>query len=439
MTAQLLLALSILVGIHEWGHMFTAKFFGMRVEKFSIGFPPKLFGFKLGETEYSLGAIPLGGYVKISGMIDESLDTSQIGAPPQPWEFRSKPAWQRLIVMLGGIFMNVVLGIIIFVFMTYLLGERYIPIDKVNQFGIHATDLGKKEIGLQDGDRIVGMNGKPLVHFDDIHNPRFFLEQGSHYTIQRAGTEIKIPIPVDLMDRMSKKEMEFATPMYDKYPLQVEQINGGSAARRSGLNVKDVILAINGQETKEIRVFRELMVKNKNKEVSLRVRRGDREMEIPVQVPTEGVIGIILEHDMLYAKEYYSFLESIPKGAQNAFNVVSLQLQAFGKIFRREISATKSLGGPLAIAQQFGGAWDWIRFWTLTGLLSMVLAFMNLLPIPALDGGHVVFLTYEIVSGRKPSDKFLENAQKVGMVLLLALMVFVFGNDIYKIIVDYTS
>jgi regulator of sigma E protease len=333
--------------------------------------------------------------------------------------------------------MNVILGIAIFIMMVYLLGEQYIPADKVNQFGIQATELGKKEIGFQDGDKIVGMNGQPLLRFNDIHNPRLFLEQGSYYMVQRAGNEIKLSIPADLMDKLSKKEMDLATPMFAKYPVLIGQVSGNSPASKAGLIDGDVVLAVNAQPTGGIDAFRALLEKSKDQQLRLQVRRGDQTMEVPVKVSGEGKLGVVLEYDGLYAKQYFGFFESIPKGVGSAFNVISLQLQAFGKIFRREISATKSLGGPLAIAQQFGGRWDWIRFWTLTGLLSMVLAFMNLLPIPALDGGHVVFITYEIISGRKPSDKFLENAQKVGMVLLLCLMVFVFGNDIYKIISEF--
>jgi regulator of sigma E protease len=437
MAAQMLLALSILVGIHEWGHMFAAKMFGMRVEKFSIGFPPKVFGFKRGETEYMLGMIPLGGFVKISGMIDESLDTAQISAPPEPWEFRAKPAWQRLIVMLGGIIMNVILGIVIFILMVYFLGAQYIPIERVNQFGIQPSELGKKEIGFQDGDKIVGMNGAKLDHFDDIHKPDLLLASGSYYTVLRNGSELQLPIPVDLLDRMSEQKTPLATPMYEKYNIfvQITRLPQGMPAQQAGIKENDVVLAINGQEVKLSSKLISLIEKYKDQQITIQVRRGSQVLDIPVKVSPEGKIGAELQQnmDVLLAREYFTFAQSIPLGATKAFAIVTTQLQAFGKMFRGELSPMKSLGGPLAIAEQFGGQWNWVSFWTLTGLLSMVLAFMNLLPIPALDGGHVVFITYEMISGRKPSDKFLENAQKVGMVLLLALMVFVFGNDIYKI------
>jgi regulator of sigma E protease len=432
MAAQMLLALSILVGIHEWGHMFAAKMFGMRVEKFSIGFPPKVFGFKRGETEYMLGMIPLGGYVKISGMIDESLDTAKLSTAPEPWEFRAKPAWQRLIVMLGGIIMNVILGIVIFVLLLYFLGERYIPVEKVNLHGIQATELGKKEIGFQDGDKIIGMNGAKLDHFDDIHNPRLFLAQGSYYTVLRQGQEVKLSIPTDLMDRLSEKKMAFAMPIFKLYPIVLTEVVSDRPAGRAGLAVGDTLVSANGQALEIVGQLIDSLQRNKNKTVALGIKRAGQTLDIKVKVGEEGTIGIRPEHSGLFAQQYFSFAESIPKGTRDAFNVVVTQMQAFGKMFRGEIEVSKSLGSLISITEQFGGQWNWVRFWTLTGFLSMVLAFMNLLPIPALDGGHVVFITYEMVSGRKPSDKFLEGAQKVGMVLLLALMVFAFGNDIYK-------
>jgi regulator of sigma E protease len=433
MVAQLLLALSILVGVHEWGHMFTAKLFGMRVEKFSIGFPPKVFGFKKGETEYMLGAVPLGGFVKISGMVDESLDMAQISAPPQPWEFRAKPAWQRLIVMLGGIIVNVITGIFIFILLTYFLGERYTPIAKVNQYGIRTTELGR-EIGLQENDKIVAMNGTTLQRFEDTYNPRYFLQSGSFYTVERQGQPVRVDLPPDLLDQLSDKKVRLASPQLEKYPLVIEEVSGGSPAEKAGLQAGDLVAAVNGAPVALVDAFRANIESNKGKQVALQINRKGTPQTVSVKVSDEGRIGIVIEND-LYAKESFTFWQSIPKGAQSAFEVLGVQAQAFGKMFRGELSVRKSLGGPVAIAQQFGGRWDWLRFWTLTGLLSMVLAFMNLLPIPALDGGHVVFLSYEIISGRKPSDRFLENAQKVGMVLLLALMVFVFGNDIYNLVV----
>jgi regulator of sigma E protease len=435
MTAQLLLALSILVGVHELGHLVTAKMFGMRVEKFSIGFPPKITGFKYGETEYSLGALPLGGYVKITGMIDESLDTAQMASEPQPWEFRAKPAWQRLIVMLGGIFVNVVVGIFIFVGMVYMIGEVYMPATEVNKHGIYVNELGK-EMGLMEGDKIIAVNGRALERFDDVRNPKYLLESGANYTVLRNGKEINIPVPANLLDRMAENENDaiFVEPLM---PFEVGELQSDKGAAKAGLQKGDRIVAVAGQPIQYFQHLKKYLSDYKGDTLAMTVQRGTERLDKKVFVNDEGLIGffpvMLLETSVMK----YSLLASVPKGIQNAFDVIGLQIKAFGKIFKGEVSATRSLSGPIGIAKVFGGTWDWLRFWTLTGMLSMVLAFMNLLPIPALDGGHVMFLSYEIISGRKPSDRFLENAQKVGMALLLALMVFVFGNDIYKLIIGW--
>jgi regulator of sigma E protease len=432
MTAQLLLGLSILVGLHEAGHLLTAKMFGMRVEKFFIGFPPKITGFKYGETEYALGAVPLGGFVKISGMIDESLDTNQMKSEPQPWEFRAKPAWQRLIVMLGGIIVNVLTGIFIFILMVYFLGETYFPLKEVNKHGIYVSKLGE-EIGLQTGDKIIAMNGQTVERFEDLRNPKFLLEDQSYYTVLRNNQEIKIAIPSNFLDKLSDKENagSFIEPLY---PFTVGELQDGMPAQKAGLQAGDKIVAISGQAVEYFQELRNILQENKNKDIEVKIERNGSFQTLTMRVTEEGTIGFRPEMNLATAKMQYSLLASIPRGTVSAFEVVGTQIKAFGKIFRGEVSPTKSLSGPIGIAKVFGGTWDWIRFWTITGMLSMVLAFMNLLPIPALDGGHVVFLTYEIISGHAPSEKFLENAQKVGMVILLVLMAFAFGNDIYKLI-----
>lgn len=253
MTAQLLLGLSILVGLHEAGHLLTAKMFGMRVEKFFIGFPPKITGFKYGETEYALGAVPLGGFVKISGMIDESLDTKQMKSEPQPWEFRAKPAWQRLIVMLGGIMVNVITGIFIFILMVYFLGETYFPLKEVNKHGIYVSKLGE-EIGLQTGDKIIAMNGQPIERFEDLRNPKFLLEDQSYYTVLRNNEEIKIAIPSNFLDKLSDKENagSFIEPLY---PFTVGELQDGMPAKKAGLQTGDKIVAISD---KPVQYFQEL-------------------------------------------------------------------------------------------------------------------------------------------------------------------------------------
>jgi regulator of sigma E protease len=430
MVAQLLLGISILVGLHELGHLLAAKMFGMRVEKYSIGFPPKIVGFKYGETEYSIGAIPLGGFVKISGMIDESMDTEYLNKEPEPWEFRAKPAWQRLIVMMGGIIVNVITGIFVFIFMTFFYGEPYYAKNDVNKYGVVPTEFGK-ELGFKEGDKILKVNGHNYSKFSDLFAADVILENNSYYTVQRNDETQTIKLPVGFVDRFSDKETggQF---LYPRTKFRVKSTLEKSGAEKAGLKNGDSILALNNIPITYYHQFTINVQKNKNKVVTLLIKRRNEKLLVKAEVNEEGIIGIRPETDVKPSIQTFTLAESIPHGTKKAFGVVWVNMKAFGKIFKREISASKSLSGPVGIAELFGGTWDWQNFWGIVGLLSMVLAFMNFLPIPALDGGHVMFLLYEIISGRKPSDKFLENATKVGMVLLLGLMIFAFGNDIYK-------
>jgi regulator of sigma E protease len=429
MAAQLLLGLSILVGVHEAGHMIAAKYFGMRVEKYSIGFPPKIWGFKKGETEYSIGAIPLGGFVKISGMVDESLDTKELSKDPQPWEFRSKPAWQRLIVMMGGIIVNIIIGVIISVFVLYIYGEKDYSAKEVNQRGIVAYSLGK-EIGLKTGDKIIAVNGKPYDKFHQLRDADVLLSDNSYYTVQRGDSVFDLKIPTGFIGELSKRDKEeFISPIF---PFNVGKLVPGSNAEKAGILKGDKIIAINDIK---IQYFHELLAtlpKFKDQKVNIKVERDGKVLTLPLQVDGNGRIGFEPHPLLELQSEYYGFGKSVVKGTENAFSIITNTVRGFGKIFKGQVNASDSVSGPLGIAKQYGSTWDWQRFWGLTGMLSMVLAFMNFLPIPALDGGHVMFLMYEMVVRRKPSDKFMEVAQKVGMVLLLALMVFAFGNDIFK-------
>ena len=439
MAAQLILGLSILVGLHELGHLLTAKLFGMRVEQYYIGFPPKIFGFQYGETEYNLGAVPLGGFVKISGMIDESLDTKNMGEEPQPWEFRSKPAWQRLIVMMGGIIVNVITGIVIFILLTYKFGDTYIPREEVLKNGIVAYELGE-EIGLQTGDKILKVNGEDYVKFNDLTSPNVLLSDNAYYTVDRGGSTIDVPIPTGFLDKYSDKEAASQFMSVRLLP-EVSRLEEGGNAEKAGLEVGDQIVSVDGQSIVFFDEMQKILSEKKGETIDLKVLRADasasesairQPVTLQVQVDDDGMIGLANKLWNLDQVDY-TFAQAIPEGAEEAFSVVWINIQAIGKIFKGEVSASKSLSGPIGIAQIFGGQWDWVRFWRITGLLSMVLAFMNFLPIPALDGGHVAFLSYEIISGRKPSDKFLEGAQKVGMVLLLTLMTFAIFNDIFKV------
>ncbi|PIB35885.1 RIP metalloprotease RseP [Reichenbachiella sp. 5M10] len=432
MAAQLMLGLSILVGLHELGHLLAAKAFGMRVEKYSIGFPPKIWGFQYGETEYSFGAIPLGGFVKISGMIDESLDTKNLSAEPEPWEFRAKPAWQRLIVMMGGIIVNVITGIVIFITMTYNNGESYLTKEALNQNGIYAYKLAQ-EVGFQTGDRITAVNGQDYERFSDLVNNEVILKENSTFQVLRGDSILTITLPDGFLNKFADKKEYDGQFLGARQPFKVGQVQLGSAAAKGGLEAGDRFISINNQPVMYFDQLKEILTKNKEKDIQATVQTEDAgEKTLDLKVGEDGTLGFVAEPLLDFSHEEYTFGESVNKGTEQAFNVVWVNIKAFGKIFRGEVSASKSLSGPIGIAQMFGGTWNWDKFWGLTGLLSMVLAFMNFLPIPALDGGHVVFLTYEMLSGQKPSDKFLEGAQKVGMVLLLGLMGFAIFNDVFK-------
>lgn len=432
MAGQLILGLTILVGIHELGHMLTAKWFGMRVEKFAIGFPPKLAGKKIGETEYMIGLIPLGGFVKITGMVDESLDTEALSEEPKPYEFRAKPAWQRLIVMMGGIILNVILGILIFIFLTYSYGESYLPASEA-RYGIVANELGQ-EMGFETGDKIVAINGEPVEEFYDIYDPDVLVGSNSYYTVERSGQMVDIPVPLDMLDRMQAKRGEQQRPFVEEaWPFEVGEVIPSRPASKAGLQQGDVITEVGGQDVQFFHQLREELQENAGETTMLTVRRGAETQKLNVEVEEDGTIGFQPKSLLTYSTREYTFVEAIPIGTQQAFGFLSTTLKGIAKIFRGEVSASKSLSGPIGIAQVFGGTFNWYKFWSLVGMLSMWLAFFNFLPIPALDGGHVAFLTYEMVSGQKPSDNFLETAQKAGMVVLLTLMAFVIFNDVFKL------
>ncbi len=444
MTAQLLLSLSILIVVHEWGHFITARTFGIRVEKFYLFFDflfPmanvmnfSLLKIKKGDTEYGIGWFPLGGYVKIAGMVDESMDKEAMKAPAQPWEFRSKRPWQRLIVMLGGIIVNVIVGVIIFIGLTFFLGDTYIPKNYVNAHGgIYALELAE-ELGLKTGDQLVNINGKDFDDFQDLVKPDVLLSQSSYYTILRDGQEVKIEIPGNFIENFNKKSAatSFVSP---RISAVVGYISEKSLAEQVGLQIGDAVVEIEGQPVMYQDEVQKIVKSGPRDSISFKVQRGEKLLAFHEDFKGRELIGFapqgLDKKDLAYIQ--YGAGESIVLGTQRAFAVIFVQLKAFKKIFTGEISFKKSLSGPIGMAQAFGSDWDWERFWRMTGLLSMVLAFMNLLPIPGLDGGYVVFLLYEMVSGREPSEKVFETALKIGMAILLVLMVFVFYNDIAKV------
>lgn len=430
MAVQMILGLTILVGVHEWGHFIAARKFGMKVEKFFIFIPPKIWSKKIGDTEYGLGSIPLGGFVKISGMVDESMDKEQMNQPPQPWEFRSKPAWQRLIVMLGGIIVNIIVGVFIFVSLTAYTGENYIPIENTTN-GIFVGEIGKS-LGLKTGDQIIKVNGQPIKEFNDVYSMDVFLSDNASYTALRNGNEVIIQIPSDFIEKMSSLK-ELAPLFRPLTTFSVGQVMPESNAEKGGLIEGDSIIKIARTDVLYFEQFSEDKKAFKGKVVPVKIIRKGEPKTLNIEVGENGELGFYAKTQNLFSHRDYSIMQAIPVGTAKAFSVITDTFKGFGKVFKGDVAADKAIQGPIGIAQMFGGTFNWIRFWGLCGMLSMVLAFMNLLPIPALDGGHATMLLVEIFTGKKPSDKLLEYLQMAGMILLLTLMVFAFSNDIFKL------
>jgi regulator of sigma E protease len=434
MTAQLILGLSILVTLHELGHYLAARMFGIKVEKFYLFFDAwgvKLFSFKKGDCEYGIGWLPFGGYVKIAGMVDESLDKDQLAQPAQPWEFRSKPAWQRLIVMVAGVVMNVILGIAIFSMSLLHYKQAYLPNSEVKN-GIVAYKLGE-ELGLQSGDFITEINGKPFERFDDLVSTRVLF--GASLTVLRNGETLTVEVP----DNFYRKTTDKARSTFlGTGPLvyRVREVVVGDNAFKAGLQNDDVITLLDKQKITGDDFIAKYLADKKGENVLLTVDRNNSSIEVPVTVSSKGTIGIQYSAESItpanYQMQPYTLSSAIKFGASDAVETLVSNAKGFKKLFKGEEKFQESVQGPIGIAKIYGGTWDWPHFWVLTGLLSMVLAFMNILPIPALDGGHVLFLLIESVTRRKFSDSFMEKTQVVGMVLMLALMVFVIGNDIWR-------
>jgi len=433
MVGQLILGLSILVILHELGHFLAARAFGIKVEKFYLFFDAwgvSLFKFTYKDVEYGIGWLPLGGYVKIAGMIDESMDTEQLAGPPQPWEFRSKPAWQRLIVMLGGIIVNVVLGILIFWVLTMRLGETYTPIENV-KYGIVPGTIGKK-MGLQAGDQIVAINGKKVERFNELVSPKVLLDH-SVLTVERAGKTFEVTVPADIINDLSDSGFEEFISTLPRSTFMIDSVVAKTPAEAAGIKKGDSILAVNNTPVLFYDEFRSQLQNNKGKAIDLTVKRGDSTVNLIANVGADGKLGVLQKFDLPEQKTInHGFFGSLPIGAAKAWGTFADNAKGLGKVFKGDVKFDKAVGGPIKIATLFGSEVDWVHFWSLVGLLSMVLAFTNLLPIPALDGGHAVFLIIEMIKGKPLSDKFLERAQIVGFVLLITLMVFVFGNDIVK-------
>jgi regulator of sigma E protease len=438
--SQFLLSLSLLIILHELGHFIPAKLFKTRVEKFYLFFDVKYSLLKktIGGTEYGIGWLPLGGYVKISGMIDESMDKEQMALPPQPWEFRSKPAWQRLIIMLGGVTVNFILAFIIYIGMAFAYGDTYIANTDLKD-GVLIQNPAMIKAGFQTGDKIISIDGKKVENFDSDMNVNVIMSK--QVVIERNGQQQTINIPNDFVDQLSKHEKGLLVGI--RVPFVIANIAEDSP--NQNLKAKDIVVSLNGQQIKYFDQAKSILESNKGKVIPAMVLRDLKETPTTVKIAADGTLGIVrggldiksLEKLGYYkvSTKNYSFFESIPVGLEKGKD----QLVGYGKqlkmIFNPETKAYKQVGGFAAIFNIFPNTWSWETFWSITALLSIMLGVMNLLPIPALDGGHVMFLLYEIISGRKPSDKFLENAQMVGFVLLISLLLFANGNDIYKAIV----
>ncbi len=434
--AQLILSLSILVILHEFGHFFFARVFKCRVEKFYLFFDPwfSLYKVKKGETEYGIGWVPLGGYVKIAGMIDESMDREQMKLPPQSWEFRSKPAWQRLLVMIGGVSMNFLLAILIYIAVMFVWGKQYLPTENV-KYGIVADSVGQK-IGLHTGDRILSVDHHYVDNFFKIV-PTILLEKARTVQVDRGGVRKDVIIDDQDLAYMLKNAKEVISPRFP-FQFKILDVSKGSPAKTAGIKKGDQILAVNGKHFVFYDQFVAELQAVKNKPIEVTLLRNSQTIQISVTPTAKGQLGIytdVSNVDVLQFKTvHYGFLQSIPAGIELGWTTVTDYCKQFKLIFSPKTEAYKSLGGFIAIGKIFPGMWDWHSFWSMTAFLSIILAIMNLLPIPALDGGHVLFLLYEMVTGRKPGDKFLEYAQICGMCLLLALVVFANANDIIKLI-----
>lgn len=430
--SQLILSLSILIILHELGHFIPAKLFKTKVEKFYLFFDWKfsLWKYKRGETEYGIGWIPLGGYVKIAGMIDESMDKEQLKLPPQPWEFRSKPAWQRLIIMIGGVTVNVLLAIAIYIGILFYYGEEVLPTANLT-YGVSCDSLAL-EMGLRNGDKIVSVGGKPVDNFKKV-SLEIIMNEARTVEVMRDGQLQPIKVPTGFIAKLVKQPNDFIMP---RFPFVIESFGEDSPAKAAGILENDKIIGINTLRMNYFDEFRTEIQKHKNQQVNVIVLRNGAEMSLPVKVNKEGFIGVVpksVDNFLKIEDKKYTFFEAIPAGTKKAFSTVSDYVGQFKLIFNSEVQGYKQLGGFITFGKVFAPEWDWMRFWNLTAFFSVALAVMNLLPIPALDGGHVLFLLVEMITGRKLPEKFLEYAQTVGMILLLALLLFANGNDIFRL------
>ena len=429
--SQLLLSLSILIILHELGHFIPAKLFKTRVEKFYLFFDVKfsLFKKKFGETEYGIGWLPLGGYVKIAGMIDESMDTEHLNKDPEPWEFRSKPAWQRLIIMLGGVTVNLILGFLIYMMVAFIWGKTILTNEDLPG-GYEVAEI-MKPYGFKDGDKILEVNGKDLENIADI-SKYLFLRNISSVKVEHFDGENEIlTIPENIGVQMF--ETGNMLPFTALIQPIIDSIEPNSPAQKANLMSEDLILSVNGTSIIKWQDFTKLVKESSSKSVVLDVNRKGRVISKTISLRDNNTIGVGLKIPIITPTQLsFTLSESISRGYQKAYWTLLDYVSQFKYVFSKK--GASQLGGFASIGGLFPPTWDWQGFWESTALISIILAFMNLLPIPALDGGHVVFLLYEIVSGRKPNDKFMEYAQVFGFFLLMSLVLYANGNDVYRAI-----
>lgn len=435
-TLYFIMAFSILVVLHEMGHFLPAKWFKCRVEKFYLFFNPwfSLAKKKIGETEWGLGWVPFGGYVKISGMVDESMDKEQLKLPPQPYEFRAKPAWQRLIIMLGGVIVNVILAIVIFIFITWGYGDEYLPPQNATN-GFAVDSLGTA-MGLKDGDVITKLDGLPVKDVTKIPVD-IITKEPKKLTVLRSGQEFELPVPQTLVRSLNDSKGGDFT--FLRFPGIVDDFGKESTAWEAGLKKGDQIVAVDSVQTPYSIDVQRVTRANKGKQLNFQVKRNNQLITIPVPVSTEGKIGIAFLTDIKKLgfqteTKKYSFAESVPVGWNKCWNTLGNYTTGLKQLFTGKANPNDSLGSVISIGKIFPKEWgEWEAFWRLTAIFSIILAFMNVLPIPALDGGHALFTLIEMITGKKPSDKFMEYAQMVGMVLLLGLMAYALGLDFLRL------
>jgi regulator of sigma E protease len=449
---QLILSLSILIVLHELGHFLPARWFGIKVEKFYLFFDPwfSLFKVKKGDTEYGIGWLPLGGYVKISGMIDESMDKEQLNQPPQPWEFRSKPAWQRLIVMIGGVTVNIILGFLIYIMILWVWGKDYIPTENA-KYGIYVNEQSAMgEDGLQHGDKIISVGGQKPKTLEEA-NSIILIDGIRELEIERDGKTMNVSLPEDIEQTILNKGDRMIFEI--RVPFVIDSILEGKNAEEAGLKKGDSLVGVEGMpnlgvyenesEKRDSLIvmspyFQDIvkvLKRCKDSKVTFLVMRNDELKRIKVEVDENGQVGVgnkDIKKLFEVKHESYGFFASIPAGISSGWGTLTSYVKSLGLLFTP--AGAKNIGGFGSIGGLFSKEWDWLRFWSMTAFISIILAFMNILPIPALDGGHVMFLLYEMITGRAPGQRFMEIAQLIGMVFLLGLLLYANGNDIFKAI-----